>query len=32
MRYGKVEDGALIFRRAHETVDKVDGAAAIAAE
>lgn len=32
MRYGKVEDGALIFRRAHETVDNVDGAAAIAAE
>jgi monooxygenase len=32
MRYGKVEDGALIFRRAHETVDDVVGAAAIAAE
>ena len=32
MRYGKLEDGALIFRRAHETVDQVAGLMPVAAE
>ncbi|MHA7901326.1 MAG: flavin-containing monooxygenase [Henriciella sp.] len=32
MRHGKLEDGALIFRRAHETVDQVAGIAPVAAE
>lgn len=32
MRHGKLEDGSLIFRRAHETVDQVAGAVPVAAE
>ena len=32
MRHGKLEDGALIFRRAHETVDQVAGIVPVAAE
>ena len=32
MRHGKLEDGALIFRRAHETVDQVAGLVPVAAE
>jgi len=32
MRHGKLEDGALVFRRAHETVDQVAGVVPVAAE
>ncbi|MEM9376424.1 MAG: NAD(P)/FAD-dependent oxidoreductase [Pseudomonadota bacterium] len=32
MRHGKLEDGALIFRRAHETVSQVAGLQPVAAE
>jgi hypothetical protein len=32
MRHGKLEDGALVFRRAHETVQDVAEAVPVAAE
>ncbi len=32
MRHGKLEDGALIFRRAHETISEVSGLVPVAAE